>query len=439
MIQIRQRVTSGVTRERLRQEGRRSLRPLAVSVVGFLVGLLSIGWVFAQIAKYSGAGVPVLTAKNEVRFAVDRATGVVPGRQEARISGLVVGRITDAQLENGQAVVTVAIQDKYGEVYRDAQAELRPATALNEIYLDITDRGSRESGVADPDEPIPAENTETTEEIGDILNTFDGDTRERLRGLLSDFGSGLDGRGDDLNAAFVELVPFVRSAHRLTRELAEREGKTRRLVRNASLLTAELGRRQRDVRTVAQEGAAVLNELADRSGDLGATIEGLPPTLSEADATLAAVSGVLPSVDTALVSLDPVADRLPAGVTALDRLSRVGTPAVRALRPSLRRLRPLARALVPATRSADVAVRELLPQTGAIDKTTGTLVSCRITIDSFFQNTMSLFKFGDAGGASPRGEAVAGGEAGGANADPTVSTNPSCAPGQIVHPKDRPR
>src|SRR5258708_5649700 len=47
------------------------------------------------------------------RVAVYDAKGVVPGKQEVRMSGIPVGEITGSELQNGRAVLTITHQSQY--------------------------------------------------------------------------------------------------------------------------------------------------------------------------------------------------------------------------------------------------------------------------------------------------------------------------------------
>ena len=67
------------------------------------------------------------------RVAVDDVQGVVPGRNEVRWAGVVVGRIADVELEGRRAVLTLEVdRDEAGgrSIHRDARFSLRPQTLL---------------------------------------------------------------------------------------------------------------------------------------------------------------------------------------------------------------------------------------------------------------------------------------------------------------------
>ena len=47
---------------------------------------------------------------------------------------------------DGTPVITVKIQNQFRKMYKDVRAQLRPSTALQDMFLDITDRGTPQAG-----------------------------------------------------------------------------------------------------------------------------------------------------------------------------------------------------------------------------------------------------------------------------------------------------
>lgn len=426
MIEVRDRLTERLNRARLRLELRRSVGPLAVIAIGVLIG---IGCWFV-IAK--NVGPHVYRATEQVSFTVADAQGLVPARQEVRFRGIPAGIISKLDNDGPQPVVTVKLYEEFAPIYRDARATLRPNTAIEDMYIDIVDRGTRAAGVVTADKPLPAAQLEDSVQAEEVLQALNPDTRDHMAIVMRNLGGGLEDRGDSLRAAFAELVPFLDVADRLSTQLAQRSRMTRALVHDTAVLTGELGRRERELRTLVQAGSATLQTLADGSPDLDATLRELPPTLGALDTSFDAVRGVLPDLNQALVSLRPAAERLPAGLSAVRSLSAKATPAVRALRTPVRRLVPLARVLRPAAANLETAVTALRPQIPALDHVTTTADDCAVAIQGFFQWTPSVTKFGDARGTTIRGDVTTGFDSSGSFDDPQVRALESCAPGAPI-------
>jgi ABC-type transporter Mla subunit MlaD len=403
MIEVRDRRSDRINRARLSLEFRRAVRPAIVVLAGAAVGLACAAFIVVHVSR------TLLTSTYQARFAVDNASGVIAGLDEVRFKGIPAGTITGVQLSGGQPVLTVRIQQSYGPIYRNARAVLRPNTALQDMYLDVVDRGTPDAGRAGSTQTLPSTQTQSSVNVDDVLNTFRSDERVRLRALLNNLGNGLKDRGAGLRTAFVQLVPLLQVAGRISDQLAVRAPLTQQVVHNTALLTTELGRRQQQLRVLLSSGSATLTTLQRGSSDLAATLRELPPTLAAINSSFAAVRGVLPDVNTAVVALYPVANQLPTALAALRRLSASGTPAVRALRAPVQSLVPLAQGLVPLSSNLSAAIAALEPQVATFDRTTSDLAACKKGVQGFFQWNASISKFGDVRGPVPRGNVVFGG------------------------------
>jgi virulence factor Mce-like protein len=399
---IRERVGREHLRARIRRQAQRAVRPGIVALGGIAVGLAAFVYLTLHVERTR------LVDSGAIAFEVDDASGVQPKVNEVRFRGIPAGKITKVEMRGTQPVVTVDMETEYGKVYRDAKAQLRPNTPLQDMYLNIVDRGTPAAGQATADDPVPAARTDTSVHISEVLNVFDGNERARLAHLLDGFGNGLEDRGLKLKAAFANLVPFVTVAARITDQLRDNDSQTRRLVGNTAVLTSELGRREAQLRRLVDQTSATMSTLQASSGDIDRTLAQLPGTIRTADSSFAAVRGVLPDVDRALGDLDPVADRLPESLRAIRRLATTATPAVRALERPVKRLVPLATTLAPTASALRTSVSRLLPQADTIDKTVKAVSQCLPEIYGFMAWDASMSKFGDTQGAAPRGNAVIG-------------------------------
>lgn len=423
MSSPRARISHGLSRERVALEIRRARGPFVVLVGLLLLTLVAAAYIVGNLRNNLPWEDPY-----RLQVAVDDAKGVVAGKNEVRISGVPVGLIEKVELVGRQPTLTIAIERRYGSLYRDARLRLRPKTPLNDLYLDVEDRG--DSRRLDDDELIRAERTRTPVDIGRVLNVLNADTRARMERATDELGRGLPDRGEQLRAALVELSPFLDAAQRLTRELAVRRGATRRLVHNLRLLNEELGARDDQLTQLVRGGAESLTELGRADVPLAQTIAALPPTLRELQATFSTVRATVDELDPALDALRPAARALPEGMDALRSFSAEALPALAALRRPLSQLRPLVRVLRPTAIDLDRAFAALRPQAPRLDRITAAVVPCELAVAKFFQNTISVMKFSSSRVAFPRGHTVGGTiTAGGLVNDPGHGPGPSCARG----------
>jgi ABC-type transporter Mla subunit MlaD len=396
-------------------------------VVTVLAAIAALGCAFYIVKNIAKTD---YTSTREVGFTVTDASGVISGgRQEIRFKGIPAGTIDSVRLVDRQAVIEASLYAQFGPVYRNAQATLRPNTALQDMYIDIVNRGTPSAGLATTAAPLPLPQTTTSVQSADVLDAFQPDVRGHLATVLQELGGGLQGRGDALRSAFVEVVPFLQQAGRLSHQLAVRNHETRRLVHNVAVLTGELGQRQQDVRTLVEMSGATLRTLQGSAPNLDATLRELPPTLSAIQTSFAAVRAALPDLNQALVSLGPVASTLPGGLTAVRNLSDTALPAVRALQPPVQKLVPLTQALRPFAQNLQQAIAQLSPQVPAIDHVTRTVAGCSVALQGFFQWTPSVTKMWTTVGPGVRGDFAFGADNTGLIKDPNVSASPSCAQG----------
>jgi ABC-type transporter Mla subunit MlaD len=425
MIEVRDHLSDGLNRARIKLEARRGMRPAVTVAIGALVALACAGYITAHVSR------TLLSSSYEVRFVVGDATGVVVGADDVRFKGIPVGTITKISVGGPHPVLTAKVQKKY-RFYQDARAQLRPNTALQDMFIDIVDRGTPASGAADAGHPLGAGRTDTSVNIDDVLGVFNADTRARLRTLMDQLGNGLRDRGARLRTAFVELTPLLQTAGRISDQLSLKRAATRRLIHNAAVLTTDLRARDGELKTLVRNGAGALSAVQSGSGDLDATLRTLPVTLNAIDSSFSAVQGVLGDVDRAVTGLRPVARALPVSLSALQRLNTSAAPAIAALREPIDRLVPFARALVPVSAHLRDAAAAFGPQVHTIDHTTADLAACKKGVQGFFQWDASMSKYGDVRGPVPRGNVVFGAQSSGVFPDPNEYAPKACTAGQPI-------
>ncbi len=426
MIDPRDRRSTALNRARAELELRRAVRP-AIVVFAFLVlGVALALYTLSHVSPNS------LSGTHTVRFAVKDVTGMQPGINEVRFKGVPVGTITKVDNEGDQPVIEADIRKKYGRIYRDAHAQLRPNTALQDMYLDIVDRGHERAGVADAEHPLAQGRTDAPVNVSDVLNMLGPSQRVRLRTTLDELGNGMADRGRSLRQVFVTTVPFVDAAGRIARQLAARRPQVRRLIHNTAVLTRELGRRETLLRTLMRDGATTLDTLKEGSADLDATLAELPQVLAAVDTSFGAARAILPDVDRAVRALDPVADELPESLSGLRALAEDLRPPLRALRTPVSKLIPLAGVLRPLAADADALVDALRPQADTVNKVARDLADCKTGVQGFFQWNASMAKFGDSRGPIPRGNVVVGAQSSSLFNDPNEYAPKACTPGKVI-------
>ena len=393
----RNRVTERVSASTLKLELRRAIQPLIVLAVGFVIAGAAGYYIVNSINGGIGG-------THTMQFAVSDATGVVPGRAEVRFYGIQAGLIDSATVEHGRAVLSVSVANKFGRVFKNATAAVRPNTPLNDMYLDITSRGTRSAGIAGPNDVIPVSQTTSPTNLADVLNAFQPDVRTQMYNLIDQLGNGLADRGADLKQAFVLLSPFLKIAGNVAGQLAVRSTLTKELVHNAAFLSTVLSSRSTQLHNLVVNGSKTLQALATQGGaPLQTTIQNLPEMLHTTVTIFEAAQRAFPNTEAVIAAAHPVAADLPQGLTNLQNLARSANPAVVKLETPVQKLVPLAQQLQPFSADLAGSLTQIKPQITNVDQATTAVSDCTLEINEFFNWDTSMSKWVDELGPFVRG------------------------------------
>lgn len=316
----------------------------------------------AYILDQQGQRVPLLSeAPFEFEAAFTEAGGVKPGQNQAvSIAGVRIGEIADVELEDGRAILTLAVERRYaGRIRRDAKALLRPRTGLEDMFVDL-DPGTEEAPPIEEGHRVTIGDTLPDVDSEEILNALDGQTQDYLRLLINGGADGLRNRDTDLRNLLKRLEPLHRDIARVNGALARQRAKLRRLVHNYGSLTTELGREDEELTRLVDASNAVFESFASRDLDISATVRKLPSALRQTETTLGKVDAFSDQLGPALESLRPAFRRLPEANAALLDLARSTTPTIRRdIRPFVRELGPYLEDLRPGARDLSRAVPDL--------------------------------------------------------------------------------
>jgi ABC-type transporter Mla subunit MlaD len=425
MIQ-RDRLSERINLSLLRLELKRATRPLIVLAIGFAVAALAGQYILSHIRGGIGT-------THRVHFQVADATGVVPARAEVRFKGIQAGLVTTVDLAHGHPVISADVGTKFGPIYKNATAAVRPNTALQDMYIDITSRGTPSAGQVSSSYVIPMDQTQSSVNVAEVLDAFQPTVRAHLYDVFNQLGNGLQDRGALLRRAFVDLAPLLRIAGQVSQQLAVRADLTKSLVHDTGTLSGVLAERNSQLQNLIVAGSRSLEGLTSRGGaDLQATIHELPATLTAIDQSFGALRGVLPDVNQAVTSLYPVADNLPTSLASLRSFSASADPAVRALRTPVQKLVPLSDALRPLASSLGNALGSISPQVPDINAALHSIAGCPQVPYAFFNWTASVTKFEDSQGHYPRGDFGFGIDTLPTTKDPNVVKEQGCSPGYIL-------
>src|SRR5438552_10019177 len=192
-----------------------------VSVAGRVAAIAAVVAAVAIVATllFGGGGA------YSVKADFENAGQLVNGNQ-VTIGGTPAGAIDNIQItSNGQAEVTMSIDDKYQPLPAGTQAVIRQASqsGIANRYVELElPPGNRKTGEEKsiPDGgTIPITHTTTTVDLDQLFNTLDPDTRASLKAFFKNSAAQFKGKTAQQRAAYHFLNPALSTSSRLFGEL----------------------------------------------------------------------------------------------------------------------------------------------------------------------------------------------------------------------------
>ena len=378
-----------------------------LAVVASLIVLASV--VGGYILSHQRVSFP-WQKKVTYRADFEEAPGIAPGQgQEVRIAGVPVGEITEADITgDGRARLTLSLQKRYGTVYANARAFLRPKSQLNEMYV-FLDPGGKPSRVLEPGSVIPLAQTTRPIQLDEVLSHLDDKARTAGRIALEESDAALarpDVIPPDLKAADATMLAL----RPVMEALDTRREKIARLVTAFADIATAAGADDVRLARMLDSARETLGTLAARDAELDATLRQLPGFGDDLRAASGAVSDLATQLNPTLDGIKAASDRLPGALAGMsgvvERLDRT----VDLARPVVEGARPLAADLRPLLASARPALADTVAWSHRLDPATANLVEHIPDVAAFVYQGNSLLQLEDANGPILRGLVIFGAE-----------------------------
>ncbi len=342
---------------------------------------------FALIAAAAAAVVGLGADGGDSKFPrywveLDTAFGVVEGG-DVRVAGVNAGTVREIKLDEKtlKALVEIEItQTGFGTFRTDTFCETRPQSPLGEYFIDC-DPGTARTDIPEGGR-VKVEQTTTTIPNDLVTNVWRRPYRERLRLILAEFGAGLAGRGEDLNAAIRRAVPALRQTDRVLAILADHNQVIRELVEDADTIFEEVAGNKEDVGRFVEEARDTNAASAERRDDLATNWRELPPFLGELEPTLARLETLTEEQTPVLQDLNASAGQLRRffdntaefshasrpSIRALADAAEVGRPALRAAAPQIKQLRSYAGYTPDVAKNARILLEDFGDPSRAVER-----------------------------------------------------------------------
>ena len=236
----------------------------------------------------------------------DDVTGLLVN-DNVKIAGVVIGKVTGVETEDGRAVVTMQIDDEHSDIPKDSLATVRWRNLIGQRYVYLLPGDSPET--LQDDDAIALENTKSVvdlgelfEKLGPIVSSIDP---AQVNEFLETITEALDGREDKVGQALDDLSV-------LTSALASRDEAIQRLITNLDVVADTVNRRDAQIEDMLANLVALADTFGDNTETIDAALTELSSFGTELDSLLDASSGDITRIlaNLALVT-DTVASKLP--------------------------------------------------------------------------------------------------------------------------------
>jgi ABC-type transporter Mla subunit MlaD len=317
-----------------------------------LTALVVLGSLVAAVAMSaaSGGGKPSLKSY-EIVF--DNAFGLVEGGV-LKIGGVEAGTTDSFRLTRSQpyrTIVTASVKEPgFDSLRADATCDVRQQSLIGEYFVDC-DLGESKDVLPDGGR-IPVEQTSSTIPPDLINNVMRRPYRERFRLILSELGTGLAGRPEELNDVIRRAHPALRELTETIAILREQNKVMRDFFRDADTVSAAVEPFKEDVARWARESADTAEIQASRSEQLGRYWSRLPDFLAELRPTMA-------ELERTATAQIPTLRRLERAAPDLERFLRATEPFARNTRNALDPLSEMTTAGRAAISESSQEIRQL--------------------------------------------------------------------------------
>ena len=316
------------------------------------IALVALAVIAAIVITRSGAD----DTGKEYKIEFDNAFGLSPGG-DLKIGGVRAGKTTGFTLDRKppyHVIVTAKVsEDGFDNLKTDARCAVRQQSLIGEYFVDC-DVGKAREELPDGGR-IPVKNTSSTIPLDLIQNVMRRPYRERFRIILSELGTGLAGRPQDLNEVVRRAHPALRETNQTIAILARQNRLIAEFIERADQVSAEVEPVREDVARWARESSQTASIQASRSRELArywnrlpAFLDELEPTMAQLEATadeqipaLRQLQAAAPDLESFLAAVPNFARNSRGSLSALGRTSVAGRAAIRESREEIDELREL--------------------------------------------------------------------------------------------------
>ncbi len=266
------------------------------------------------------------------KIVFDNGFGLVKGG-DFRIGGVRAGQTTAfsaTETSPPKAQVTAEVAEPgFDDLRKDAACTIKPQSLIGEYYVDCQP-GSSKTKLPDGG-TIPVQQTESTIPQDLVNNILRRPYRERLRLIITELGTGLAGRPQDLQEVLKRSDPGLRETQKVLKILGDQNRVIQNFIVDADTTITALEARKTDVSRFIETAAEAADVSASRRQALAETFNKLPRFLAELQPTMARLEDVADEQIPLLADARAAAPDLDRFLARLGPLTKVSRPAIRTL------------------------------------------------------------------------------------------------------------
>ena len=313
----------------------------------FRWGLIAVLLISAGVYLGFTKDIP-FTKPFQLDAVFESANSIKPG-SPVRIAGVAIGKVSsvDALPNSDAAVVHMKILKKGLPIHTDATAKIRPRIFLEGNFFVDLKPGTPSAPTFGDGDTIKVTNTAAPVQLDEVLTALQDPTREDLRTILRELGTGLQRGAPSFNRAYKYIAPAQRDTSIVNQAFLglEPDKDIARTISGLSRATEGLGRNEEQLKDFVTDFSTTMGAFAAERDNLRTTIRELGPTLQTTNVALDKVNAALPATRRFAVDILP-------GVRETAPTLKAGFPWIAETRKLLSQseLRGLAQDLSPTSR-----------------------------------------------------------------------------------------
>ena len=293
----------------------------AVTVLIVVVGVL--------LAVQANNGLPFVPTYN-VSAELPSGSNLTPNA-EVVVGGFRVGQVTKIRSKVNEdqpgraiAVIDMKLDKAIEPLPVNTQVLVRPRSPLGLKFVELTPGPGEEN--LEPGDTLPLRNATRPIELDEFFSVNDEEFRNNQRTVYKGYGNALAGRGEHINRAIEDLVPFMTHLEPVMRTLSDPETRLAEFFRQSRGFSAQIAPVATTYADLFENMATTFEALSRRPDRLRLAIERGAPTLETGIRSLRVQRPFLADSEKLFAELEPVAQQLEESLPDLADALETGAP-----------------------------------------------------------------------------------------------------------------